>query len=164
MVVTEWLPSVVRNMYLMAVLGAVTVVRVAQSFSRLTKAYVPLWISVIIVNSRLRMAKKGWPRECTVEVLKTSSLVSRLVRQFVMLRQARLLLIWLRMAKSLSLLTVVVVDVEISALRHLVTLLPKSLKMVNQVKSVNFNWNWRFWLMLVWLVSHLLVNQQSSVW
>ena len=36
---------------------------------------------------------------------------------------------------------VVVVDVEISALRHLVTLLPKSLKMVNQVKSVNFNWN-----------------------
>ena len=36
-----------------------TVVRVAQSFSRLTKAYVPLWISVIIVNSRLRMAKKG---------------------------------------------------------------------------------------------------------
>ena len=51
-------PSV-RNMYPMAVLGAVTVVRVAQSFSRLTKAYVPLWISVIIVNSRLRMAKKG---------------------------------------------------------------------------------------------------------
>ena len=33
--------------------------KVAQSFSRLTKAYVPLWISVIIVNSRLRMAKKG---------------------------------------------------------------------------------------------------------
>ena len=44
---------------LMAVLGAVTVVRVAQSFSRLTKAYVPLWISVIIENLRLRMAKKG---------------------------------------------------------------------------------------------------------
>ena len=34
-----------------------------------------------------------------------------------------------------------VVDVEISVLRHLVTLLPKSLKMVNQVKNVNFNWN-----------------------
>ena len=36
---------------------------------------------------------------------------------------------------------VVVVDVEISVLRHLVTLLPKSLKMVNQEKNVNFNWN-----------------------
>ena len=45
------------------------------------------------------------------------------------------------MAKSLSLLTVDVVDVEISVLRHLVTLLLKSLKMVNQVKNVNFNWN-----------------------
>lgn len=43
--------------------------------------------------------------------------------------------------KSLSLLTVDVVDEEISVLRHLVTLLPKSLKMVNQVKNVNFNWN-----------------------
>ena len=38
-------------------------------------------------------------------------------------------------------LTVDVVDVEISVLRHLVTLLLKSLKMVNQVKNVNFNWN-----------------------
>ena len=55
--------------------------------------------------------------------------------------QARLLLIWLRMAKSLSLLTVDVVDVEISVLRHLVTLLLKSLKMVSQEKNVNFNWN-----------------------
>ena len=36
---------------------------------------------------------------------------------------------------------VVVVDVEISVLRHLVTLLLKSLKMVNQEKNVNFNWN-----------------------
>ena len=45
------------------------------------------------------------------------------------------------MAKSLSLLTVDVVDVEISVLRHLVTLLLKSLKMVNQEKNVNFNWN-----------------------
>ena len=38
-------------------------------------------------------------------------------------------------------LAVDVVDVEIFVLRHLVTLLLKSLKMVNQVKSVNFNWN-----------------------
>ena len=43
----------------MAVLGAVTVVRVAQSFSRLTKACAPLWISVITVSSKLRTVKKG---------------------------------------------------------------------------------------------------------
>ena len=47
----------------------------------------------------------------------------------------------IRMAKSLSLLMVDVVDVEISVLRHLVILPLKSLKMVNQVKSANFNWN-----------------------
>ena len=76
-----------------------------------------------------------------VEVLKTSSLASRQVRQFVMLRLAKLLLIWLKMAKSLSLLTVDVVVEEISVLQHLVTLLLKSLKMVNRVKNVNFNWN-----------------------
>ena len=38
-------------------------------------------------------------------------------------------------------LMVDVVDVEISVLRHLVILPLKSLKMVNQVKSANFNWN-----------------------
>ena len=76
-----------------------------------------------------------------VEELRTLSLASRLVRQCVTLKLVRLLLIWSRMAKSLSLLTVDVVDVEISVLRHLVTLLLKSLKMVNQVKNVNFNWN-----------------------
>ena len=43
--------------------------------------------------------------------------------------------------QELSLLTVDVVDEEISVLRHLVTPLPKSLKMVSQVKNVNFNWN-----------------------
>lgn len=65
----------------------------------------------------------------------------RLVRQCVTLKLVRLLLIWSRMAKSLSLLMVDVVDVEISVLRHLVILPLKSLKMVNQVKSANFNWN-----------------------
>ena len=159
-----WLPSVVKNMCQMAVLGEVTVVRVAQSFSRLTKACAPLWISVITVSSKLRTVKKGWPRVCMVEELRTLSLASRLVRQCVTLKLVRLLLIWSRMAKSLSLLMVDVVDVEISVLRHLVILPLKSLKMVNQVKSANFNWNWRFWLMLVWLASHLLVNQQFSVW
>ena len=76
-----------------------------------------------------------------VEELRTLSLASRLVRQCVTLKQVRLLLIWSRMAKSLSLLMVDVVDVEISVLRHLVILPLKSLKMVNQVKSANFNWN-----------------------
>ena len=37
----------------------VTAERVAQSFSKLTKACVPLWIFVITVSSRPRTVKKG---------------------------------------------------------------------------------------------------------
>lgn len=54
---------------------------------------------------------------------------------------ARLLLTWSKKVKSLSLLMAVVAVVEISVLRRLVTLHLKSLRMVNQVKNVNFSWN-----------------------
>ena len=111
----------------------------AQSFSRLTKF---AYLMDFRYNRKFK-AKNGEKRDdqgMHGRGVKTLSLASHLGTTVRDAETGKVITDMVEDGQEFSLLTVVVVDVEISALRHLVTL-PKSLKMVNQVKNVNFNWN-----------------------